>query len=306
MTVSDVDAGGKSVTVLGGSGYVGSRVCRMLVEKGASVTSLSKSGTPPSSAAASDDDDSSWNDRVTWKAVDLVTASDDQLDSLMGQPDAVISCVGAVGNDPEALLRSNGLANVRAFESAKRAASGAGGVRAVAYVSVSSEVAACQDNWLPEFFGSYFEGKGMAEAAAKDVCDDVTVVRPTFIYGGDAFGLFPPRVNTAYGSFIDQLLSFGLFKLLADVAPGLIKVALRPPVAVESVAGACVDGVFNNNKSGVKILDTAAEINEASGQPEATGVQDAIDWTVKAAGEVAAWIQEKAKEMETANEKKYQ
>ena len=145
----------------------------------------------------------------------------------------------------------------------------------------------------------------MAEAAAKDVCDDVTIVRPTFIYGGESFGLFPPRVNTAYGSFIDQLLSFGLIKVLADVTPGLIKVALRPPVAVESVAGACVDGIFNN-QNGVKILDTAAEINDASGQPDATGVKDAIDWTAKTASEIAAWIQEKAKEIEAANEKKYQ
>ena len=294
LAVDSLDGKGKSVTVVGGSGFVGSRVCQILADKGATVTSLSKSGTAPKWAQGEP-----WSKDITWNTVDLLTSSESELDKCLGKPDAVISCVGAIGTDPDILLKGNGQANVNVFESAQRA-----GVKSVAYVSVSSEVSACKENWLPEFFSNYFEGKDMAEAAAKAVCDDVTIVRPTFIYGGDSFGLLPPRVNTAYGSFIDQLLSFGLIQAVADVAPGLIKVALRAPVRVESVAGACVDGVLNPQSTGVRVLDSAKEINEASGQESATGVTDAIDWSIKTAGEIVEWVQEKAKEIEAANAKK--
>jgi nucleoside-diphosphate-sugar epimerase len=282
-----------SVAVIGGTGFVGSRVCESLASKGATITSLSKSGTVPKWA-----EDDAWAKQVTWKSVDLLTASPEELEKCLGKPDAVISCVGAIGTDPEVLLKGNGEANMNIFECAKKT----GSVKAVAYVSVSSEVAACRENWLPEFFGAYFDGKDKAEAAAKSVCDDVTIVRPTFIYGGDSFGLIPPRVNAAYGSFIDQLLSFGLIQIVADITPGLIKVALRAPVAVESVANACVEGVLN--PKGLVVLDTAKDINAASGQPPATGVEDAIKWTVKTAKEISDWVQEKAKEIEAANEAK--
>jgi len=294
LAVDSLDGKGKSVTVVGGSGFVGSRVCQILADKGATVTSLSKSGAAPKWAQ-----DAPWSKDISWKAIDLLTSTESELDRCLGKPDAVISCVGAIGTDPDILLKGNGQANVNAFESAQRA-----GVKSVAYVSVSSEVSACKENWLPEFFGSYFDGKDMAEAAAKAVCEDVTIVRPTFIYGGDYFGLLPPRVNTAYGSFIDQLLSIGLIQAVADITPGLIKVALRPPVLAESVAGACVDGVLNPQRSGVRVLDSAKDINEASGQAPATGVTDAIEWSIKTAGEIAEWVQKKAKEIEAANAKK--
>jgi nucleoside-diphosphate-sugar epimerase len=281
---------GKAVAVLGGSGFVGSRVCQQLASQGATVTSISKSGKPPKWALQQD-----WTNQVTWKSVDLLSATEEQLDACLGSPTAVISCVGTIGTDPDRLLQGNGMANVRAFESAKRI----GTVQSVAYVSVSSEVAACKDNWLPEFFASYFHGKDIAETAAQSVCNDVTLVRPTFIYGGDSFGLLPPRVNAAYGSFIDQLLSFGLIQKVADITPGLIKVALRPPVSVDSVAGACISA-----GSGVRVLDSAAAINQASGQPPATGVQDAIEWTVETTGKIVEWVQAKAKQIELDGAKK--
>jgi hypothetical protein len=124
----------------------------------------------------------------------------------------------------------NGDANCEAFASAKRSST----TRAI-YESVSSEVAACQDSWLPEFFKGYFDGKKMAEECAKDAVggegneNKICIIKPSFIYGGNKFGLVPPRVTSEYGSFIEELLSLGVFTFLADITPGLIKVALRPP-----------------------------------------------------------------------------
>ena len=123
-------------------------------------------------------------------------------------------------------------------------------------------------------------------------------MKPTFIYGGDSFGFLPPRVNDAYGSFIDQLLSFVLFDALANVTPGLIKVALRPPVSVNAVAGACVAGVLSGASTGVQVLDTAADINNASNQPAATGVQDAIEWVIEQTGKAVDFVQKKIQEQQ--------
>ena len=111
----------------------------LTVEKGASVTSVSKSGTIPKWA-----NNEEWTDKVDWKSADLLS-SQETLDSAVGSPDAVVSCVGVVGTDADELLKGNGDANVAAFNSAKRV----GKLQRVAYVSVSSEVDACKENWLP-------------------------------------------------------------------------------------------------------------------------------------------------------------
>jgi hypothetical protein len=148
---------------------------------------------------------------------------------------------------------------------------------------IGSEVVACRESWLPEFFGGYFDGKLVAEKAALDSVDGdaskVCLIKPTFIYGGADFGLIPPRVNYEYGSGVEELLSLPPFKLLADVAPGLVKVALRPPVCVDSVASACAKAAVDESGSVLPgVLDGTNQINEYSGQPRATGLTDGLEW----------------------------
>mmetsp|Transcript_13110 Transcript_13110/g.19288 ORF Transcript_13110/g.19288 Transcript_13110/m.19288 type:complete len:311 (+) Transcript_13110:157-1089(+) len=277
------------VTVVGGTGFVGSRVCKLLADQDeVSVTSLSKTGRIPEWCKQD-----SWTQDVTWKAVDLLSSKD--LD--MGNPDVIVSCVGVVGTDPEELKRGNGVANEVAFTNA-----GSKLQRSV-LISVSEEVAACQDNWLPEFFKGYFDGKKMAERAALDaVAGDATksvVIKPTFIYGGDSFGLLPPRVNYEYGSGVEELLSTSVFKALADVTPGLIKVALRPPVSVDSVAAAAAAAAIGDISGGV--LDGAASINAATDQPAAKGLTEALTWAKEKILVAYDWAQKeglpKAKEL---------
>ena len=127
------------VTVIGGTGFVGSRVCQILVAKGADVTSVSKTGRVPEWAAKE-----AWSREVKWSAVDLLDGTDAAIDAAIGSPESVVSCLGVVDPSPEILKRGNGLANVNAFDAAKRA-----GVRRVVYVSVASEVAECEESWLP-------------------------------------------------------------------------------------------------------------------------------------------------------------
>jgi nucleoside-diphosphate-sugar epimerase len=271
------------VTVFGGTGFVGSRVVKSLVEKGASVTSVSKSGSIPKWCKEEE-----WTKSVQWKSADLLSGNEAGLDEACGSPVAVVSCVGVVGTDPDVLKRGNGDANVAAFASAKRG----GKLERAVYVSVSSEVDACKDNWLPDFFKSYFEGKIIAERAAVDSVGDaknVCLVKPTFIYGGPDFGLLPPRVNFEYGSGVEELLFLPPFKILADITPGLIKVALRPPVCVDSVAAACAKAALNEVGADLPTLDGTKEINAYSGQPKSTGLTDALEWSKEKLVEFYEW-----------------
>ena len=76
------------------------------------------------------------------------------------------------------------MANVKGFESAQRCTTNTGGVPAIAYVSVCTELRDLQAaGWFPNFLTSYFEGKTMAEDSAKRCGQAVTIVAPTFIYG---------------------------------------------------------------------------------------------------------------------------
>ena len=273
------------VTVVGGTGFVGSRVCKALVGSDVAVTSLSKSGSVPQWAA-----DEAWSKSVDWAAVDLLGDDAATIDGAMGAPDAVISCVGVVNPEPEILRSGNGVANQNAFASARRAA-----VKRVVYIGVASEVVACEENWLPfarEEFGAYFEGKRMAEeAAAAATGGDATrlcVLKPTFIYGGESFDLplpgkfVAPRVSLAYGSAVEEILSLKPIQALADAAPGLIKVALRPPSSVDAVATACVKAALGELTTGaatrraVGTLDGTEAINAAAGAQTPTVVREAL------------------------------
>jgi hypothetical protein len=85
------------------------------------------------------------------------------------------------------------------------------------------------------------------------------MIGPTFIHdGGDEFNVNnPPRVVAGfYGEFIEALLSSPPFRAITNIAPGegFVKIALGPPVSVDSVAGAAVAGALG--KTQLSTLDT--------------------------------------------------
>jgi nucleoside-diphosphate-sugar epimerase len=114
----------------------------------------------------------------------------------------------------------------------------AAGVPRFVYVGVASAVpAALNGAVLP----GYFRGKAAAEAAvlAAYPAPASAIIKPSFIYGGAAFALLPPRVPAGYGGFVADVLGSGPARGLAAAAPGIVGVVLTPPVAVEAVALAC-------------------------------------------------------------------
>lgn len=270
LCVVAASASALRVTVLGGTGYVGSRVCEKLVSKGHDVTSVSKSGSKP---------DGAWADKVTFVANDLTRGPREGLEAAVGAPDVCVSCVGTVGFDGRGLEVGNGVANVRAAEALAKTA-----LQRYVYVSVASEVAAAK-GWLPDYLGFYFAAKGDAEKAVADAVGEANAyfVKPSFIYGGDSFGLFPPRVASGYGSAIEELLSGGVFTTLADVLPGLLGVAFRPPVSVDAVAEAVVRQALGECSENA--LDGTVAINAAADAPAATGLTDFIGTFKDSSGE---------------------
>ncbi|KAM0935682.1 putative NAD(P)-binding domain, NAD(P)-binding domain superfamily [Dioscorea sansibarensis] len=158
--VADVKT--EKIVVLGGSGFVGTAICKAAVSKGIEVVSLSRSGRPSYS--------DSWVDQVTWVAGDVFYARWDEV--LVGAT-AVVSTLGGFGNE-EQMKKINGEANVLAVNAAKDY-----GVSKFILISV-------HDYNLPSFLLStgYFTGKRKAESEvlAKYPRSGV-VLRPGFIYG---------------------------------------------------------------------------------------------------------------------------
>lgn len=220
------------VVVLGGSGFVGMRICERLVALGVpTVVSVSRGGRPASAVGG-------WAEKVQWVAADVGTDAD-ALGAQLKGAQAAISAVGVIfGGGAEADRASNAGPNV----AAARAAAAAGVGRFV-YVSVSDSVGPVAS---PLVGGGYFAGKAEAEAAilAAFSPERSLLIKPTFIYGGAAFSLSPPRVAGAYGAIVDGLLSSGPLRALAAVAPGPVALALAPPISVDAVAAAAVAGAL--------------------------------------------------------------
>lgn len=221
------------VVVLGGSGFVGSRVCEQLARQGCAVTSVSKSGARVSGADAS-------------VACDFEAQSVDDVAEALRGADVCVSCVGVIGTDNDAMRVGNGDINVKAIEAAKAA-----GVKRFVYVSVASVVKDVVG--ATPLMRGYFEGKTRTEdaLAANFGAGNSFVVKPSFIYGGDAFSLTPPRVTKTYGDLLSKILGSGAVKSIAAKSPGPIKLTLAEPVSVDDVAGACVVGALGMNTSDV-------------------------------------------------------
>ena len=81
------------VAVWGGSGFVGSRVCRTLVGAGCSVVSLSRTGKPPPWCLSE-----GWSGEVEWQSADALSFSDDALS--IGSIDLCVTCVGNMRPSP--------------------------------------------------------------------------------------------------------------------------------------------------------------------------------------------------------------
>jgi len=240
------DAEGK-IVVFGGDGFIGSRVCKQLLDinPGTKVVAISRTRSEPPLWAAK----MTWAKKVDWIAADALTAD---FAPLLEGASAVVSCIGALGSQDDEKI--NGQANVRLADAAAKA-----NVQRFVYISVNPLVneAAAGLGVLPE----YFKGKREAEAAVKADFGpkSSTIVRPTLVYGGDVFNISPPRVPYYWGSFVETVLCSIPFRLLADLSAPVpaLKVALLPPVDVDTCARAVAEAALGEGDGG-EIIGTDA------------------------------------------------
>jgi hypothetical protein len=231
---------GLTVAVFGGSGFIGRRVCRTLVESVScdSVISISRSGKPPSYYC----NDGTWSNSVDWKSLDL----DKEWQTVQLPPiDVAISCIGNVqprqewtqmfglSFDDDKLFYENGVLNQRVIDLSKEA-----GASRFAFVSVSYETAKCLEGPIE----GYLNGKRLAEARACDSFgeENTVLVGPSLVYGGKRFPLLgkfylslvespPARAYVAGNDFLRSLSS-------APIEDWLEKMIFSSPVEVEKVA----------------------------------------------------------------------
>ncbi|KAL1315784.1 uncharacterized protein At1g32220, chloroplastic [Arachis duranensis] len=228
------------IVVLGGSGFVGSAICKAAVSKGIEVISLSRSGRPTYPDA--------WVDQVTWIAGDVFYVNWDEV--LVGAT-AVVSTLGGFGSE-EQMKRINGEANVVAVNAAKEY-----GIPKFILISV-------HDYNLPSFLLSsgYFTGKRKAESEVLSKYPSSGIVlRPGFIYGKrrvdgfeiplDLVGVPAERILKATENFIKPLSSLPASDLF-----------LTPPVSVDDVAFAVINGVLDDDFFGIFTIDQIKEAAE--------------------------------------------
>lgn len=239
LAVVEEQSSSPKILVLGGTGFVGHQVVQLLQQRGLTVVATSRNGRDGTVALSFGQDDN--------------MPTDAQLSELISGCTAVISCVGAIGT-PNDLAVNAGTGRV-----AQVAAQN--GVPRFVYITVAPEVKEFAKDI--DFLKNYMRGKTISrDAVLSAFTEKAVLIEPTFIYGGGSFELNPPRVAAFYGQFIEGLLSSSPIRTVERVlSPGIVKIALEPPVPVEDVARAAVAGALGKTDS---ILDTYDKIKKAS------------------------------------------
>nr|QKY15174.1 NAD dependent epimerase/dehydratase (TERH) [Polytomella parva] len=213
-----------TLLVLGGRGFLGSRVCHEALSTGLHVVGLSRSGTPPFSKEP-------WVSQVEWARGDALDP--ESYSSFLRNSAAVISCVGGFGSN-EQMWKTNGTSNVTAIEAASAA-----GVPRFVYVSA----------FIPFVPGlsfaleGYVKGKQQAERALRRVFPySGVVLRPGAIYGDRSLSenvSLPLQCFFKPAEKVVGLIPAEIARKVAGALPFAGAVAV-PPLAAETVARVAV------------------------------------------------------------------
>lgn len=208
--------------VLGGSGFVGSHICKEAINRGLNVASISRSGK--SSV------EEPWSNNVQWHQGDLLSG-DSWKEALSGVT-SIVSCVGGFGSN-NYMYKINGTANITAIRAAAEK-----GVKRFVYVS------AADSGVINYLLQGYYDGKRAAETEllVRYPYGHV-ILRPGFIYGNRRVGNLELPLGVI-GSPLEMVLQSA--KPLSQVP--LVGPLLTPPVNVTAVAKvavrAAIDPVF--------------------------------------------------------------
>ena len=205
------------ILVTGGSGFIGRAVCALAVERGLTVTSLSRHG-------ASLPTHTPLLERVTWLRGSVF--DEQALASALQGVGAVVHCVGIGRERPgkdESFKRVNGDSAIAVANAAKM-------VSVPIFVFLS---AGEKPPWAHE---EYLSSKRRAEVALAKLAERLVILRPGLVYGPEK-----------------RLASFaaGLLRAVATVRTPGTRLEANTPVTVNVVARAVLRAVLDPNARGV-------------------------------------------------------
>ena len=219
------------LVVFGGNGWVGSAIITAALSRGASVTSVSRSGAPSTHLGES------HRSLVEWRALpaDAVAggnaAGKAEVSRILEGATGVVSAVGSFGEPPlnsQSLFQMNGVANAniaqRAFDC---------GVPHFAYISAHQYPIAKQT-----VLNAYYNGKMHAEDTIRAIpFDETTILRPGFITG--TRGNIPLH---AIGAPLAAVFRSSPVKSVRSALPPFVGDFLETPIHVDDVAASAVAG----------------------------------------------------------------
>ena len=224
------------ILVVGGSGFVGTRVMRAALLQGARVTSVSRKGAPIGGV------DSTLSE-AEWLQGDVVAGGESLRDMIKGH-DAVISCLGAFGTN-EAMHLINGTANAELAEAAAEV-----GVKRFAFVS-AAVIRPVANMMTMAGLEGYYAGKLTAEAAVTThFGDDGLILRPGPIYGTRAVSSSISIPLGAIGVPLTTIFEMSPVRSIAGSLPFGLGDLVMPWVNVEDVAGAAVAHAMGKTSEG--------------------------------------------------------
>ena len=228
----------RRLAVIGGTGFLGSNVCRLASQSGLKVVSLSRSGVPPPAIGASH-----FSKCVDWKACNVLEDAEGLKNSLEGC-DAVVITVGALfsnsgykamanlggGRPNRTATGSHELENRDTALRVLDAVAELPQLQQVTFVSAGNTLGA-----MHKVNTGYLDSKREAENAVLTHPNVrvATVLRPGIMFS-DARPL-----SMLAGGFVKVKRG-----LLSGMLPALSWAVQDEPLPVETVAAACVQSVF--------------------------------------------------------------
>lgn len=228
----------RRVAVVGGTGFLGTHVCRLAVQSGLQVVSISRSGNPPSAATRPDH----FSTHVDWKACNVLE-DPEGLAATLADCDATIIAVGAlfadsayktavgVGGEQREKART-GSHEQENRDTALRVLDAVGQIpqlQHVTFVSAGNTLGA-----LHAVSRGYLEAKREAENALliHPGVRVATVLRPGIMYSDER----PLSILAGGGVKVKRAIMGGIEQLSWAVQD--------EPLPVETVAAACVQSIM--------------------------------------------------------------